>query len=318
MMAAENKEPRDVKSQKVSQHLVKLADAFRLEGDITTADALVRQAQSCANKRISAEDRDWVRRVSNYATSANNEGNFADAEPSFVEALRVVEAALGGDHPDIADYLNGVALCRFNNCDYASALKDYSRLLRLMETVYGSDDELTRTTRDNVEKCKRCLRMAAAGRRLQTYVDAMTQQRRVARSVELANQAKRTRALAKRASAHGRRLTAVRLHEHWLELRLREVHPDDEGACHDRRQYAHDLLQAGEGAKAVSVLVELVVTRNRQAVWSDDRARLQAALSDLANGLAAVGAQRSAKETVDLAHGAAKRRHEDEDGNAGV
>lgn len=109
--------------------LAKLACLFRAEGDTATADALVARCESTSARSISDEDRDRLLTLQRRGIGLDNRGDHEEAEGYLERALLLIDGVLGPDHVDVIEHLNDLARCRFNNANYAAALKDYSRPL---------------------------------------------------------------------------------------------------------------------------------------------------------------------------------------------
>jgi CHAT domain-containing protein/Tfp pilus assembly protein PilF len=71
------------------------------------------------------------------ALALQEEGQYARAEPLFQRALALYEAALGKDHPTVADALNNLAILYQDQGLYARAEPLYQRALALYEAALG-------------------------------------------------------------------------------------------------------------------------------------------------------------------------------------
>jgi hypothetical protein len=288
--------------------LAKLADLFRAEGDMETADALVARCESMTARSISDTDRDRVLSLQRKGIRLDNRGAHDEAEGCFSVALRLMEDALGPEHVDIIDHLNDLARCRFNGGDYEAALKHYSRLARATERAHGPDDMLVKIARHYVERCRKGLRDAMGARRLQAHMDSMLQHARGIRLVDASNDQDRLRDVARRLMTRGRHAWAVRLYERWIETRLRDAPPDDDLALLDIRDYATALRRAGMLGRAALVLQQVVAMRNRRSARDGDNTELLRAMADWQSCLEELGELRSATETARLADSIASAR----------
>lgn len=293
-----------------NQHsfLAKLADLFRAEGDTATADALVAGCESTSTRSISDEDHHRILALQRKGVQLDNQGAHAEAEGWFSGALLLIEYSFGPEHVAIIDHLNDLARCRLSGGDYEAALNDYSRLLRITERAYGSDDMLVKIARGCVERCRKGLRDTTGAWRLQAQMDLMLQHARGSRAIDANKDQDRLRNVAGRLLARGRRAWAVRLYERWIGQRLRDAPPDDDLALLDIRDYAMALRSAGELARAASVLQMVVAMRNRRSAWDSDRTEFLRDLSDWQSCLLALGQVRSATETARLADSIATDR----------
>ena len=64
---------------------------------------------------------------------------FTDAKVAYERALRIVEAAHGPDHPDVAINVNNLGHVLYNLGDLAGARAHFERALRIDEAAYGPD-----------------------------------------------------------------------------------------------------------------------------------------------------------------------------------
>ena len=78
-------------------------------------------------------------------------GRDAEALPLHQRALRIHQATLGPDHPDIATDLSDVGRALSALGRYAEALQLHRRALRIREAALGPDHPSTRQSREYVE-----------------------------------------------------------------------------------------------------------------------------------------------------------------------
>lgn len=284
-----------------SNFLARLAQIFREEGDSTTADALDQQLTDKQARELEETDSDRVQQLSEQAMRLENRGAHDRAEPLLVEALSIVEAALGPDHLDIAYHLKDLAHCKFNAGKFEEALRDYQRLLRLVEFQHEEGATLAALTRYMIGRCMKGAHDSLGVRRLQQYMDRMLFEARHRQTADQEERLQRMYALAQRLVQRGRHAAGIRLYDRWIELRLKDAHPDDEQALLDIRHFALGLLDARQPARAVGALRGVVLARNRRLAWVDDRSGLLQALRDWQAGLVAMGDQRSAREAAERA-----------------
>jgi tetratricopeptide (TPR) repeat protein len=74
----------------------------------------------------------------------------ATAEPLYQRALRILETALGPDHPDVATSLNNLAALYRVQGNYGAAEPLYQRALRIWETALGPDHPNVATSLNNL------------------------------------------------------------------------------------------------------------------------------------------------------------------------
>lgn len=196
--------------QQSSNVLARWAAIFRHEGDSDTADAIGRQLAHAERRSLSEEDADWLKRVLARARQLDGRRDYEAAAESYAEALRVVDAALGAAHPQIIEHLNDAARCWLNAGFYETALAAYSRLLRLVQDLYGSDDPLAATARHYVRSCQTSIRLANATMNLQAHMNELLRRSQGQFVVAAAARADRMRAIALRLAGRGRLGAAMR------------------------------------------------------------------------------------------------------------
>ena len=77
-------------------------------------------------------------------------GNYSESARLYSEALALREAALGPDHPRIADSLNNLAGARFAQGEHLAAIDLYRRALALLEYTLGPEHPQVATTLSNL------------------------------------------------------------------------------------------------------------------------------------------------------------------------
>ncbi len=77
-------------------------------------------------------------------------GNYREAEPLYQRSLAIREQALGRDHPDVAQSLNGLAVLYSNMGNYSEAEPLYQRSLAIKEQTLGSDHPSVATSLNNL------------------------------------------------------------------------------------------------------------------------------------------------------------------------
>jgi tetratricopeptide (TPR) repeat protein len=284
-----------------SPFLAKLAEIFRSEGDSVTADALDRERQVNLTRPLTGDDIDRVRSLRRKGLHLESRGEHEKAEPLFAEALGIAEEVFGPNSFIISDHLNDLARCKFNDGDFARALGDYVRLLRITEQTHGPADQLTAIVRHQVENCRKGLRDAVGAWRLQNQMTLVLRLSRERRTLDTFDECERLRCLAQRLMTRGRVAASVRLYERWIDLRLNDAEPNDELVMLDIRTYALALQQLGDLNRAAAVHRSLIAMRHKRMAWVDDRAGLVLALRDWQACLEKMGDRRSAAGTGTLA-----------------
>jgi tetratricopeptide (TPR) repeat protein len=276
---------------------------FRDEGDAETADAIEVQLRSDPHRSLTGEQHRRLRHALARARNCDRLGAYSAAAEHYADALQIVEGALGAGHIEAFDRLSDVARCRLNDGQYEAARADYKRLLGLVQTMYGDEDSLAAIARERIETCEKAIRDGIGGLRLQACVHDMLRMTQQERAVETVEQADRMRGIARRLAARGKSAVAVRLHERAIAITLRLAGEDDAIGRDAILRHAIDLREAGDPARARTVLHGLIARHNLRPVCLDQQQQLRAALQELSSCLLAMGDGRSAQETEALAEG---------------
>ena len=287
-----------------SSILLKLAALFRAEGDSVTADALVVDVDTTADRTLAPEEQDRVTALQNKGIRLDGRGSHAEGEAYLMEALRIAEQALGQSHVDLIGHIYDVARCRFNGGAYEKAIESYRRLQCLAETSHGSDHPILPVADHYIDRCLLNLRIRAGAQRLQIHMSQMMCQ---ATGAKGANQPEplayedRLRTLAQRLFARGRVSWGAELLARMLALKVADGKPQDEASLNELREYAVALWDGGQIQQAANIFQAIVAIRNRDALTGDGGTSLRQALSNWGSCLAALGEKDSAKETRTLA-----------------
>ncbi len=112
-----------------------------LEGRPVDAIATERMARSMV-LRIGAEPRLEARLESSLAGALARQTNFADARTHEERALALREAAVGADHPEVAESLHSLATIAHNSGRYEDAIAAADRAIALRERLFGPEHPL--------------------------------------------------------------------------------------------------------------------------------------------------------------------------------
>jgi tetratricopeptide (TPR) repeat protein len=92
------------------------------------------------------------------ATSLNNlasfyyrQGKYSEAEPLYLDALKMKRRLFTGDHPDVADSLNNLAVLYYSQGKYSEAEPLYLEALAMSERVQGTNHPTTIICRNNLQ-----------------------------------------------------------------------------------------------------------------------------------------------------------------------
>ena len=78
-------------------------------------------------------------------------GDLAGARTQYELALRIGEAALGPDHPDVGTMRSNLGLVLQNLGDLAGARTQFERAVQISEAALGPDHPTVRTIRGNLQ-----------------------------------------------------------------------------------------------------------------------------------------------------------------------
>jgi len=83
------------------------------------------------------------------------QGQYSEATKAAEEALKVAEETLGSDHPQLAAFLNNLAILYQAQGRCSEALPLYERTLAIGEKTLSRDDQRMATLSKNIETCKK-------------------------------------------------------------------------------------------------------------------------------------------------------------------
>jgi len=81
----------------------------------------------------------------------DSQGRYSEAEPLYLEALEMRKRLFTGDHPDVAQSLNNLALFYHYQGRYSEAEPLYFEALAMSERVLGTNHPTTITVRNNLQ-----------------------------------------------------------------------------------------------------------------------------------------------------------------------
>jgi CHAT domain-containing protein len=96
------------------------------------------------------EHRDTATSLNNLATLYEVMGEYAKAEPLYLQSLRIWQKVLGPEHADIAASLNNLAALYEDMGEYAKAELLYRQSLRILQKVFGPEHPNTVAIIDNL------------------------------------------------------------------------------------------------------------------------------------------------------------------------
>jgi tetratricopeptide (TPR) repeat protein len=122
-------------------------------GDYGHAESSFRRSVSIM-EAITEDDPDIrrlrVQSASGLAGILRVQGRYGEAEPLFVEALRLAEASFGPTDPEVSFVLNDLAVLYKYTGEFARAEKLYRRALRIAKSNCGPDDPQVATIYHNL------------------------------------------------------------------------------------------------------------------------------------------------------------------------
>jgi len=138
---SERVEALDDQPRTQSMLLGKLAELYEPLGLYPQAAALLRRA--VALERRGGGGRELAERLNHLGRVLAMQGDYAEAEPLFAEALERFEALTGADGADAARVVNNLALVRHDLGDYAGAAEGYRRALAIERRRAGGPHPFT-------------------------------------------------------------------------------------------------------------------------------------------------------------------------------
>ncbi len=78
---------------------------------------------------------------------------FEKAQTHYKESMRILEKALGKNHPEIAEILNSSGLAKKKIGLYEDAADDYTRALEIVETCFGAQHPKVGMYLNNLADC---------------------------------------------------------------------------------------------------------------------------------------------------------------------
>jgi tetratricopeptide (TPR) repeat protein len=111
-----------------------LAVAFGMAAAGPVEGAPTGKAPAAASKEVAEAER-----LGAEVERLYGQGRYDEALPLAERALAIRERTLGPDHPDIAQFLNYLAVLRWAGGDYARAEPLYQRALAIREKALGPD-----------------------------------------------------------------------------------------------------------------------------------------------------------------------------------
>jgi cell division septation protein DedD len=83
------------------------------------------------------------------------QGQYSEATKAAEEALKVAEETLGSDHPQLAAFLNNLAILYQAQGKCSEALPLYEKTLAIAEKTLSRDDQRMVTISKNIDTCKK-------------------------------------------------------------------------------------------------------------------------------------------------------------------
>lgn len=78
------------------------------------------------------------------------QGQYAEAQTYYAQALAILERVLGPDHPHTATILHNLGLLLHDQGQYAQAQHYHEQAVAIVERVLGPDHPATRVIRGNL------------------------------------------------------------------------------------------------------------------------------------------------------------------------
>lgn len=122
----------------VAQPLKRLADLYRLEGNLEQAALLYQQAMHILEQAHGPEHPDVAQPIYGLAVLRQLQGNFEQAESLYQRALHILEQAHDAEHPAVAQLLEGLGFLYRAQGRYEQAESLYRQAMQIWEQTHGS------------------------------------------------------------------------------------------------------------------------------------------------------------------------------------
>jgi tetratricopeptide (TPR) repeat protein len=190
----------------------------------------------------------WL--LTNAGIYLRSQGRYTEALPLHQRALRISQAALGPDHPDVGTDLREVGMTLWELGRYAEALPLHRRALRISQAALGPDHPDVATDLREVG-----MALWELGR----YAEALPLHRRALRIHKAAlgpdhpDVATDLREVGWALWALGRYAEALPLHQQALRIREAALGPDHPDVATDLREVGRALWELGRYAEAMAL-----------------------------------------------------------------
>ena len=124
----------------LAQTLTKLARIYQIQGNLTEAEPLYKQALSILEVTEGLDSALFAQTLNNLALLYHAVGRSAEAETLFRQALAVYEQIYGPNHKDAALTLINIGSADLNQGKFAEAEADFKRALEILEKKLGPND----------------------------------------------------------------------------------------------------------------------------------------------------------------------------------
>jgi len=121
---------------------------MKFKHDLEAAELLTRAVELW--NRSAPGDPQLLPALETLATLYRDTAHYEEAEPLFLQAMRIREAAMGPDSADVIAAVDSLAYCYFGLKRFAEAEAYYKRLLELWEKTAGADHPMRALTFDKM------------------------------------------------------------------------------------------------------------------------------------------------------------------------
>jgi tetratricopeptide (TPR) repeat protein len=90
--------------------------------------------------------------LNNLASLYYSQGRYEDAEPLYLQALEIIKAQLGENHPDLVSSLNNMAYLYYYQGRYEEAEPLYLQALEIRKAQLGENHPNTQKVRENYQE----------------------------------------------------------------------------------------------------------------------------------------------------------------------
>lgn len=120
------------------------------ELDFQLAERLFKQALA-QSERTGISGKDLAADISNVARACHQQAKFSEAEQYYRRAISLLESAVGGRHPDLADVLHDLARIKCTFGEFVEGRQFLERAIVIRTELFGPADPQVITTKEELD-----------------------------------------------------------------------------------------------------------------------------------------------------------------------